>query len=1014
MIDFSLYLQSSYSFNGSLLDIDHTVKQAKSMGYLTLGLVDRNKMHGTVKFYKSCLNHGIKPLLGLEVVIKSESYQDLICLLYAKNNQGYQNLMNLSSHLSMSDGYLELHRIKEYSQGLIMVVVIDRGGIFQLINQENNDLSLDLLVDLEKTIDDYYLGFGSDVFIDNDLYKKLSRHWKIVITNPVIYLEESDKEASEVLKKILRSENQTLGFFEDYQTSYYLPSLDSLNQWYKNYPDAIKNTYKLIDSCQVTLNFKQRYLPKFPEEDMPSLEKLKQLTEKGLRRRLIQKDKYQSDYDLYHKRLEHELCIIEEMHYEDYFLIVWDFVLYAKKQKILVGPGRGSAAGSLISYCLGITEVDPLEFNLYFERFLNPERITMPDIDMDFPDNKRDDVIRYVVEKYGIDRVSSIITFGTFQGKSAIRDVGRILETSSVIIDDLTKKISLSNNSIEQFEKDHPKDYQYYMNNPEINHLVTTAKKLSGLVRHVSTHAAGVIISDESITSYSPIQHGLLNMYQTQYEASDLESLGLLKIDFLGIRNLTIISDVVDLIEKNEGTFINVYKLPLDDKLTFDLLKNVKTLGIFQLESEGMMNLMRQMKLENFEEIATCISLHRPGPMENIPSFIRRRNKEELVDYLHQDLIPVLKPTHGIIVYQEQIMKIANQFAGYSLGEADVLRRAVSKKIKSVLVKERKKFVSSVVKQGHSQVLGDKIYDYIVKFANYGFNKSHAVAYSYVSYWMAYLKANYPSYFLAILLDFQIGSIIGTKKYIRECKSMGIDVLPPKINQSSVKYKYEKNGLRYPFMAIKGIGQVMAEKIVEIQMNGQINSFIEFYERGKHLPKNVIETLIYANVFSEFNVNKQTLIENLDRIESFINFHYQDETFNFVEYDEYSYEFMEVKERELLGVNFEYHMIHHYDQMIKRKKYDVLSDVIEKPLGHVAFVSAISRIKTIATKNNNQMAFLTLEDEYSQADGVLFPSTYERYQHQIKEQVVYLIRGKTEMRHDQIQVIIDKIEELEE
>jgi DNA polymerase-3 subunit alpha len=1009
MNDFSLYLQSSYSFNGSLLDIETTVKKAKEMGYQTLGLADRLKMHGTVKFYQSCINHGVKPLLGLEVMIKSERYSDLIALLYAKNNQGYQNLMKLSSHLATHQGFIEFHEIAQYSHDLIMVVVIDRGGFYQLMSQGQFELTESLLVDLEKTTDDYYLGFGSH-FKQHSWYQELKKDWKFVFVNPVIYLEESDRDASEVLKKILRSDSIDQGFFEEANQSYHLPSIEEREHILSAYPDVVKNTIKLIDSCDVKLSFNERYLPKYPEDHMSSLSKLKQLTKKGLTRRLKQKGIYESQYKTYKDRLDFEMNIIEEMHYEDYFLIVWDFVLYAKKKGILVGPGRGSAAGSLISYVLGITEVDPLEFDLYFERFLNPERITMPDIDMDFPDNKRDEVIQYVVDKYGKERVASIITFGTFQGKSAIRDVGRILDTSSVVIDDLTKKISNSDNSIEQFEKDHPKDYKYYMNNPEIYQLMTIAKKLTGLVRHVSTHAAGVIIAHQPMVSYSPIQPGLLDMYQTQYEASDLENIGLLKIDFLGIRNLTIIQDVIDLIRENEGKKINIYKLPLDDSKTFELLKEVKTLGIFQLESEGMMHLMRQMKIQQFDEIATCISLHRPGPMENIPSFIRRRNKEEMMNYLHKDLIPILASTNGIIVYQEQIMKIAHHFAGYSLGEADVLRRAVSKKKKSILVKERQKFVSRVVKQGFTKSLGDQLYDYIVKFANYGFNKSHAVAYSYVAYWMAYLKANYPSYFLAVLLDFQIGSVTGTKKYIRECKRMGIDVLPPKINASGVQYKYEDKGLRYPYMAIKGIGHIMAEKIVEIQKDRLVTGFIDFYERAQDLPKNVIESLIYANVFSEFNINKHTLIENLNRVEAFIHFHYSDETFRYVDYDEYDYLTMEAKERELLGVNFEYHLIHQYDQWIQKNGLTVLSDLNEKSSGYVRFVSVISHIKTITTKKNDEMAFITLEDDLSQMDGVLFPRQYQQYKNILENHKVYQIKGKIEMRNDYPQVIVDHLQ----
>jgi len=1006
---FSLYLQTSYSLNGSLIDIERTIKKAKEMGYQTLGLTDRNKMHGAIKFYRACVNVGVKPLLGLEVLVKSEKYQDLIVLFYAKSNKGYHNLIRLSSRLALQNGFLALHEIAEYAEDLAMVVVVDRGSINQLFGQGEDDVIESLLVDLEKVASDYYLGFGCGQD-QQAMYQRLKKDWKCVYVQPVLYEEAIDREASDVLNQILGNTRTNQGFFEDSEQTYHLLTKEALNQRLAMYPDVEKATIELIESCNVTIRFNERHLPSYPLSNVSAFEKLKQLTNKGLIRRLKQKKLYPDQFPRYKERLDHEMAIIKEMKYEDYFLIVWDFVLYAKKKGVLVGPGRGSAAGSLISYVLGITEVDPLVYDLYFERFLNPERITMPDIDMDFPDDKRDEVIRYVVNKYGIERVASIITFGTFLGKSAIRDVGRVLNTSAVILDDLTKKISDSNNSIEQFEKEHPDDYAYYMDIPEIHRLLTIAKKITGLVKHVSTHAAGIIIAREPITAYSPVQPGLLDMYQTQYEASDLERLGLLKIDFLGIRNLTIIQKIIDLIYENEHKSINVYKLPLDDEKTFALLKDVKTLGIFQLESDGMMNLMRQMKIRQFDEIATCISLHRPGPMENIPLFIRRRNKEELMNVLHQDLMPILESTNGIIVYQEQIMKIANQFANYSLGEADVLRRAVSKKNKDVLVKEREKFVSRVVKQGYTRALGDALYDYIVKFANYGFNKSHAVAYSYIAYWMAYLKANYPSYFLAVLLDFQIGSVVGTKKYIKESRSMGIDVLPPKINASGLRYRYEAKGLRYPFTAIKGIGSVTAERIVAIQEESEVKSFIDFCERGRDLPKNVVETLIYANVFSAFGINKQTLIQNLDKLEAFIHFHYRDDSFRFVGYDEFDYLTMESKERELLGINFEYHLIHRYDKIIQKNQLKVLSDVTDITRGNVVFVGVIAHVKVIKTKNDDEMAFVLLEDDLSQIDGVLFPKQYSRYMNQIQVQNVYRIEGKMEMRHHHPQVIIQHLQ----
>ncbi|MDT8337232.1 MAG: DNA polymerase III subunit alpha, partial [Candidatus Izemoplasmatales bacterium] len=787
----------------------------------------------------------------------------------------------------------------------------------------------------------------------------------------------------------------------------YLKNIEELNKLYREYPQAAKNTLELIEQLNVIIDFSSVHLPKYPSKEKPSVEKLEELTNKGLIRRLKQKKIFAEKFKEYKTRLDFELNIIKKMNYEDYFLIVWDFVLYAKKQGIIVGPGRGSAAGSLVAYVLGIVDVDPLEFDLYFERFLNPERITLPDIDMDFPDDKRDEIIRYVVDKYGYERVVSIITFGTFQGKSAVRDVARVLGVSSTIVDDITSKISETGNSIDEYRIANPKKYQYYMNNSEINQLLTIAQKLNGLCRHTSTHAAGIIITEDNIHQFSPTQTGLLNMLQTQYEARDLESLGLLKIDFLGIRNLSIVSDTLDLIQKNEGIKIDIYKLPLDDGPTYKLLKEVNSIGIFQLESEGMMSLMRQMKIGTFTDIATCISLHRPGPMENIPSFIRRRNLEERIMYVDMDLLPILKDTQGIIVYQEQIMKIANKFAGYSLGEADVLRRAVSKKNRETLEKERAKFVRGVISQGYSKDIGEQIYDYIVKFANYGFNKSHAVAYSYVAYWMAYLKANYPKYFLTVLLNAQIGSVTGTKKYVMECQKMGIKVLPPRINKSADTYQFESNNLRFPYKAIKGIGEIMAKNITFIQEERPVESFVDFISRAKDIGNNVIEALIFANVFADFNINKKTLVKNISNIQSYISFDNKGE-FKYIDYEEYDFEFLQNQEKELLGINFEYHPIHEFQEVISNQNLNTLSDILESYDSVFVFVCEISKIKIHKTKTNEDMAFITCEDEFNSVDAVIFPKIYKRIK--LETGKVYLISGKFDYKKNRKSILVDKID----
>jgi len=1011
MIDFEIYLQSSYSFNGSLIDIEKAVEKAASFGFKTLGLADINHMYGIVKFYRACLKNGIKPLLGLEVLLDDENFKEQNLLLYAKNDFGYRNLIKISSYLGDGNKTLPVEVLNNYSKGIIGVIVTDSGPFAEAMYSDKLEAAEDILHKISDSLENLFLGLDlRDYSAEIKITPRLEELGKTVIINNVLYLDKDDKEASTILRKILQKDYDNQGFFERENLELNLKNKDELDKLYKNYPLAIKNTLEMIEECNVVLDFSSLHLPKYPLENESSKDKLRELTNKGLIRRLKQKSAYKEKYQEYKERLEYELSIIEKMNYEDYFLIVWDFVLYAKKSGILVGPGRGSAAGSLVAYVLGIVDVDPLEFDLYFERFLNPERITMPDIDMDFPDDRRDEIIKYVVDKYGPERVVSIITYGTFQGKSAVRDVARILGISNTIVDDITSKISETDNSIEEYKKQYPKKYQYYINNPEINQLLQIAMKLNGLCRHTSTHAAGIIITENSIHDFSPTQVGLLNMLQTQYEASDLEHLGLLKIDFLGIRNLSMISETIELIKKNENVDIDIYKIPLDDKLTFKLLQNVNSIGIFQLESEGMMSLMRQMQIDKFEDIATCISLHRPGPMENIPSFIRRRNQEERITYLDLDLLPILKDTQGIIVYQEQIMKIANKFAGYSLGEADVLRRAVSKKNRETLEKERNKFIEGVINNGYTEDTGNQIYDYIVKFANYGFNKSHAVAYSYIAYWMAYLKANYSKYFLAVLLNAQIGSVVGTKKYIMECQKLDIKILPPRINKSRDTYMFEGNNLRFPYKAIKSIGDVMAKNISAIQQEKEVDSFIDFIERSKEVNSNVIEALIFSGVFNDFGLNKKTLIQNVSNVQNYISFGKRG-VFKYVEYSEYDFEFLQNKEKELLGVNFEYHPIHKYQNIIRDNKYLTLSDVLDSHDNNLKFVAVVSRVKKHQTKNGDDMAFVDLEDEINSVGGVIFPKLYQRMN--IVQGKVYLIFGKMDYNRNRQSIIIDDLRLIE-
>ena len=1013
MIDFNLFIQSSYSLNGSIIDIDKIIDKAVTEGYKTLGLIDCKHMYGAIKFYKKCLASGIKPIIGLELSIESNFFGALDVLLIAKSNLGYKNLIEISSAASLNDK-IYFEDINNSLLDIIIILRSDEGLLKKYIFEDKIDEAKDIIKELKEYSKDVFIGLDlNDYSIELKIAPVIQNLGKLIITNKVKYYEKEDIKTSNILSRILKEDENTFGLFKNEDVFYNLKTLDELDKMYSSYPEAVKNTYNLIDNCNIKIDLKTRHLPKYPLDDMSAYDKLVELSNKGLIRRLMQADKYDKKI-LYQERLDYELGIIKSMGYEDYFLIVWDFVLYAKKKDILVGPGRGSAAGSLVAYVLGIVDVDPIEHELFFERFLNPERITMPDIDMDFPDNKREEVIQYVINKYGKEKVVSIITFGTFQGKSAIRDVGRILEIDTVILDELSKNLSSANNSLDVFKKEHPKEFSYYTNIDKIKELIDVATKLNGLVKHISTHAAGIIITGDDIRKHSPIQLGLLGAYQTQYEASDLEDIGLLKFDFLGISNLTTISETLKLIEKNTGERINIYKTPLDDEKTFKLLKNVETLGIFQLESAGMMELVRKMQIDNFSEIATCISLFRPGPMENIPAYLRRRNNEERITYPDLDLLPILKKTNGIIIYQEQIMEIANKFAGYSLGEADVLRRAVSKKKKHILENERIKFVKGSINQGYPEKTANIIYDYIVKFANYGFNKSHAVAYALVGYWMAYLKANYDKYFMSVLLESQIGSISGTKKYIMECRKMNIQILPPRINKSNMNYIAENNDLRFPYRGIKGVGPIAAKNIVEIQNEKPVESLIDFISRKREVNYNIIEALIYSGAFDEFDLNKKTMIENLPKIINFIDFNYKDEEFKFINYDEYDYEFLHEKEKELLGINFKYHIIYKYDNYLKQNSIKLVTDIIDDNNNKVEFLGVISRVKEIKTKKNDLMAFIEIQDVYNSVDCVLFPTTYDNYKPLITIGKVYGFKGRKDFRNNKLQIIIDNIYQISE
>ncbi len=1011
MINFDLFIQTGYSLNGSLIDIDHLVKKAKLNGFQTLGIADHNNMYGAIKFYEACHKEGIKPIIGLSTSLLIGDNEQIPILLYAMNYQGYLNLIQIASHLRIENKVIDINVLKTFEAGIKTVFITSYGSFPRLISEDKITEAISLFHYLSTQLDHPFLGLETtDFTVEMNVAPRLSEIGDTIIIHPVMIENSEDLYASKVLRTIL-NEQHTLdnGLFMSDDTKLYFRSSLELTDLYKMYPEAVKNTDKFISEINLTIDFDQRYIPVYPTKNgYLAVDYLRALSIKGLEKRLASKKKLKLSKKEYLLRLDYELKIIHEMAYDDYFLIVWDFVLFAKKRNILVGPGRGSAAGSLVAYVLGIVDIDPLDFDLYFERFLNPERITMPDIDMDFPDNKRDEVIQYVVNKYGKDHVTSIITFGTFQGKSALRDSAKVLGISELVISEITSYIAETDNSIASFEELHPQQYLNLMNNPEIKNLFEVSKKLVGLPRHTSTHAAGIIITDKPITEYTAIQPGLQSMYQTQYEASDLEKLGLLKIDFLGLRNLSTIQNVLDLIKSNTGEEIDIYKIDLEDHKTFELLQDVSTLGVFQLESSGMMSLLRKMQIKSFEEISTCIALFRPGPMESIPLYLQRRSKSEPVSYLAEELIPILESTEGIIIYQEQIMKIANVFAGYSLGEADVLRRAVSKKKESILIEERKKFIRKCKENNHDETTSNLIYDYIVKFANYGFNKSHSVVYSLVAYWMAYLKANYPAYFMSTLLDASIGSSKATSGYIKECRKLNIKILPPSINLSRKYYKRSGNDLIYPLLGIKNIGGIVADKLEENFNNQPYSNFIDFMRRAKDINVRVVESMIMTGMFDEFHQTKQTLIENLKQVSAYASLTQlsDSETFVYREYQEYDYPTLQAAEKDLIGFNLRYHPMNQYLKEIEKYRLFTVSDILESINEYVEFIGYLDKIKIIKTKNHDEMAFLSFEDPFSAVEAILFPKDYQFISKKLQLHQIYRITGKLDSRNNQMQVVI--------
>ncbi len=968
MIGF-LYGKTEYSIKKNTLRIKDYVKYASLYGYNAISITDDN-MYGHYKFYKECKENNIKPLIGLEI-----KYNDDILLAYALDNKGYKNLINISSYIMINNS-LEIDVLDKYKSGLYFI----------LINLNINNV-LNKYSKYKSILRNVGVGLSCS---DKEMYDILIKE-KISVypVDTPLYLKKEDYDVYLNLCMI----NDDIPM----QGNNQLKELELLEKMYEKMPMVFSYFEKLVSYVDIDLLRRNILLPKYKTKDNESSKDyLLKLSKRGLEKRL---QNYMGNKDIYFDRLYYELKIIDDMGYNDYFLIVWDFIRYAKNNKVLVGPGRGSAAGSLVAYSIGINNINPLEYDLLFERFLNPERITLPDIDTDFPDDKRNMIIEYVRDLYNPSHVCSIITFDKFKIKSALRELGRIRRIDSTRLDEIVKSASKAYDD---------GTYQELMDKsiPEIKEILKISLGLIDLPRHVSTHTAGIIVSNDNLFDLIPLRSGN-NIYQSQLEASDLEELGLLKIDFLAIRELTILNDIISRIDIFNN--LNIYDIPKNDKLTFDLLSRGETTGIFQLDSQGITKTIKNLKPNKFDDLVALLALYRPGPIQYINEYIERKNGKKF-EYISKDLEPILKETYGIIIYQEQIMQICLKFAGYSLGEADVLRRAVSKKKSDVLDFERTRFVNSSVSLGYSKDIANKIYDDIVKFANYGFNKSHSVAYANLTYVMAYLKANYKKEYIIAQLDNSIGNTKETIYYINYAKSNGIKVLGPILNYSFDKYEVYKDSIVMPLSSIKQVSTKLAREIKEdVIKYGKFKTFVDFKCRI-NMPKDTLKSIIYSSACDIFKKSKKSLINAVENVDVVIDNYLSDKIND--DTKEFDLDFLKEKEQEVLGFNIKYNLFRDIDLLINKYKTTKLSDM-KKDIYH-KIICSFDEIKEIMTKKEEIMLVGNVNDGYNKMNCVIFPKNYETLRNKIKKNVLYVIKGKyTEDNfRNEAQLIIDSLDEV--
>lgn len=1049
-----LHVHTQYSLLDGAARIKDLMARAKEMGMTHIAMTDHGVMYGTVEFYKEAKAAGLTPVLGCEVYVAKQNMHDRQgradreyshLVLLAENQKGYQNLVHLVS-LGWLEGYyykprIDYDTLAQYAEGLIGLSACLSGDIPRLLMQGDYQGAKQLAQRLSDIfgLEHFYLELQEHgIPVQKEVNAQIIRIARetglpLVATNDVHYINQEDAAVQDVLICI-----QTGRFLDEENRmkmdsdQMYLKSGAEMEALFSHVPEALENTQKIAERCHVELDFETQHLPQFPlPEGETNVGLLRRQAEEGFARRYGENPEIK-------KQLQFELNVIEQMGYVDYFLVVWDYIRFAKEQGIAVGPGRGSAAGSVVAYCLGITDVDPIKYNLFFERFLNPERITMPDIDVDFCYERRQEVIDYVIEKYGKDHVCQIITFGTMAARAVIRDVGRVMRIPYADVDRIAKAVPMELGITIDRAVEISQPLRREMEADEtIAQLIATARKLEGMPRHAGTHAAAVVISKDPLMNIIPLQKNDETV-TTQFTMGAIEELGLLKMDFLGLRNLTVIQDACNLVEKSTGKPLDMEKIALDDPLVYQMIGEGDTDGVFQLESGGMRELLKELKPNCFEDIIACISLYRPGPMESIPRYIQGKRDPSSVKYLDKRLEPILQVTYGCMVYQEQVMQIVRELAGYSWARSDLVRRAMSKKKRDVMAKERQAFiygtedgtVPGAVKNGVPEEVASQIFDQMTDFAQYAFNKSHAAAYGIVSYRTAWLKAHYPVETMAALMNSCLQSPEKIAQYIAYCRKKGIEVLPPDVNGSGVRFEVQDGKIRFGLSAVKNVGAKAVELIIQERAHKPYEDFFSFLRRvpADALNKRMVESMIKAGCFDSFHVKRSQLMavfestmdamahdrkRNLEGQVSLFEGLLGEDVPSLVpvqelpDLAEFDTRAMLAMEKEMTGVYITGHPMMEYEKYMEQYPVNLLTILESREEGlsldgkEVTLPCIIQSRRNRTTKTNRLMANLVIEDLYAQMNAMVFPGVVERLNFVLQPDALVLLKGRVSIREEE-------------